>query len=175
MAGLEKKLGVLVCLVSLVAVGGCSSLQLPSMTNSYDGPNYSGVDPGMLLDPADGEKVYRAVRQANARNGIVLHVLGDSDPIRVLPLPANGQPVTISQLLKQSGAAEKLGTINVSLIRRLPSAPNGLRMNVRMDSEGKQVRPETDYTLQSGDRVQIAKGRGKKVENLIGAMLGIST
>lgn len=165
------KLSLLLALA--LSFTGCSSFQLPTFSLGKEDSRYTGVDSGMLLDVSVNEKVYMAVRQAAAQNRIVLHVLGDSDPIRVLPLPNEGHPVTITDLLRQSGASEKIGSMTITLIRWTPTSPNGIKMNVRMSRDGKSVTPETDYTLQPGDRIQLAKGRIQPPSSLIGEMLGV--
>ena len=169
-------------LVGLVALtfSGCSSLQLPGFSVSQlpglsgkKEPNFVGVDRGQMLDSTMNEKAFNSVRQAASQNAIVLHVLGDSDPIRVLPLPETGEPVTVTDLLRQSGATHKLGPVMVSVYRQSPGYPNGLKMQVRMGEDGKTVRPETDYTLRAGDRIQLAKGRAPKPASLVSSMLGL--
>ena len=145
-----------VLLIGCFILTGCSSLRTPTLGNSADG-EFIMSDPGSLMDPSETEKSYNAVRQARARNAVVLHVLGDSDPIRVLPLPGEGQSVLLSDLLRQSGVSEKLCGIDATLFRQVGSLPSGQRMTVKMENGGKSVRPETDYALHPGDKIQVRR------------------
>ncbi|NND98629.1 MAG: hypothetical protein HKN47_15010 [Pirellulaceae bacterium] len=166
-SSLTGTLVILACLCST----GCSTFDF---SPSGEGVPYIGAEPGvMLLDPSETEETYNAVRQARSRNAVVLHVMGDSDPIRILPLPQDGKTVLISDLLRQSGVQKALKSIDVALIRTMPHMHTGHRMDVKMNGNGEQVRPETDYALRPGDRIQVAKYRADKTKSLIGAALGL--
>ena len=110
----------------------------------------------MPLQGSESAQVYKRIQDAKSQNSIVLQVAGDSQPIRVLPLPSDGTPVFVSDLLRQTGIQEKMGRMLVSVHRSSPVDYAGAKMEVRFDEEGQSIRPETDYALQSGDRIKIA-------------------
>lgn len=139
---------VLVSLVALASGSGCSLFRKPSQ------------DPGALSAPLTGSEstaVYQRIREAKSQNSIVLQIAGDSSPIRVLPLPPDGQSVFISDLLQQTGLQDKFGHMRATLYRATPEAPSGVPMEVRFDERSGEIRPEADYALQAGDRIKIAK------------------
>lgn len=153
----------------LMLTTGCSSWSLPGLSSSTSigGHNYLPNDPGMMLDSSETEETYNAAQQARASGGIVLHVPGDSDPVRVLPLPRDGKSVRVSDLLRQSGLQSKLANMDVMLFRSMGPSPSGLRLNVRMQNE--IVRPETDYALQPGDRIQVQnRAKSDALQTLLG-------
>ncbi len=45
-------------------------------------------------------------------------------------------------------------------------------MEVKMDKEGRVVRPESDYSLQPGDRVMVSKAASPAMQVLVKAMIG---
>ncbi|MEM6690685.1 MAG: hypothetical protein AAF664_14720, partial [Planctomycetota bacterium] len=103
------------------------------------------------------ERVYYATREASDRNAIVLQIIGDDSPVRVLPLPQDGTPVYVSQLVHQSGLGGKLGGLDLTLFRYSTGSVSGLPMECKIDRDARAVRPETDYALHAGDRLQVSE------------------
>ncbi len=137
-------------LLVLLATTGCSVFQ-----RGPDLSRYETGELGMELSAADSAGTYLAVRQAQAQNSVVLQVVGDEEPHRILPLPTGGKSVFVSNLLQQTGVLEKLDNIDVVLYRPNPQMIGGMKMVVKLT--GDQVRPECDYALQPGDRLQVTK------------------
>ena len=142
----------LLALPLLCALTGCSAFQIKDPASE----KYRPSDPGYLAG-AQSMEVYQKVRQAKAQNGIVLEVVGDSEPVRVLPLPPGGQSVFVSNLLEQTGVLQKIGALDAVLYRSSPSSIEGVRMEVRMGKNHRSVQPESDYALQPGDRLRVKK------------------
>ena len=134
---------------------------------------YTGADPAFAANQAMSGNTFQAVRQAKSQNAIVLQVLGDRDPIRVLPLPGEGQSVLVSDLLRQAGLATKFSSMNVVVFRSATGMPGGIRMEVRMEGKGDGVQPATDYALQAGDRIQVAKSTSDVFEGMLSATFGL--
>ena len=166
----------------MVCSVGCTSLRLPSLAVLTQNPMermLADKTPASSYEDASGvpttysseaERVYYRTRQAMNQGGMVLHIAGDENPVRVLPLPGDGRSVYVSQLLKQTGVVEKLGKVNVTLFRYSPQSINGLPMECRMNS-GKSIKPESDYALQPGDRVRITKDTSGGLDDLVGMVL----
>ena len=157
---------ILGSILGCFAMTGCTLLQRPGKSDSP----YIGSDPSALMDASENEQTYNAVRQAQARNAIVLHVVGDSDPLRVLPLPNEGQSVLVSDLLRQSGVSEKLGGVSVMLYRKANGAPGSIRMSVAMDAKGEGVQPASDYSLQPGDRIQVTRRSSDALQSVVSSL-----
>jgi hypothetical protein len=133
--------------VVLLISGGCSALNKTSVDPVFEG--------SVPLQGSDSAELYQRIRQAKAQNSIVLQVEGDSEPVRILPLPPDGRAVFISDLLRQTGVQEKIGRMQVVVYRSSPVDFAGAKMEVRFDESGETIRPETDYHLQTGDRIKI--------------------
>ena len=148
----------------LVSVsGGCSLFPKSGKDALADG--------SVALQGSESADTFQRIRQAKAQNAIVLQVTGDSEPIRVLPLPPDGRAVFVSDLLRQTGIQEKLGRMHVTVYRSSPVDFMGAKMDVRFDEDGEVVRPETDYALQAGDRIRIAKDTTSRLNKLIDQIL----
>ena len=160
---------VLACLM----LSGCTSFKVPG-TAFYlpSNPDYQSVSSSLDLDHAVQEKAYYAVRQAKAENGVVLEVVGDSNPARVMPLPGGKQAVYVSDLLKETGVMDKLETVGATLYRYTPGTVNGVPMEVQMIDSCTAVRPESDYALQAGDRLRVWKTANPAMGQLYNAFLG---
>lgn len=151
-------LAVAACTFMVSVSGGCS--MFPKSGKD------AIVDESVALQGSESAEAFQRIRQAKAQNAIVLQVTGDSEPIRVLPLPPDGRSVFVSDLLRQTGIQEKLGRMHVTVYRSSPVDFMGAKMEVRFDEEGEVIRPETDYALQAGDRIRIAKDTTTRLNKL---------
>lgn len=170
-----------VMLAVLTTTSGCSMFKLPASLPLGSALPFSGTadkteyvsDEGMPLRPSEGAMMYQKVRQAKAQNSIVLEIEGFDEPLRVLPLPAEGQSVFVSDLLKQSGVQQKFKRVDATLYRDSPGMPSGVKMAVKMTPDKEQVRPESDYSLRSGDRLVVRKAAAPQLHGLMHSLLGI--
>jgi len=158
-------------MLAAIASTGCSTLKLPSLAFG-SAPEARYKSPDFQLTSTVSEEAYHSVRQAKAQNSIVLEVVGDSTPVRVLPLPAE-KSVYVSDLLEQTGVAKKLGVVDATLYRHATDSIGGLPLEVRIAGDGQTVRPESDYALQAGDRLRVAKGTHPALKGLLGTVLGM--
>lgn len=162
----------------IVSAGGCSNFtpgvfRHPAETPG--GPGMFGLETGHPIAGvgAESEQTYYKVREAAANNAVVLEVLGDKQRLRVLPLPADGKAVFVSNLLNDTGVLEKLGTVDAVLYRDSPQSIGGIRMDVKMNASHDAVRPESDYALRPGDRLQVRKVEFAALNQLISSTLGL--
>lgn len=163
---------IIPCLLALAS--GCTLIDVPNSPFSKpSSPHYHGSDMSFELDPSSGEEVYHGVRQARAQNSIVLQVDGDNSPVRVLPLPPGQKSVYVSDLLNQTGVQKKLGSLEATLFRYSADTIGGLPMVVKMAKDGRSVRPESDYALHAGDRLQVHKAVNPALKGMVNMMLGI--
>lgn len=152
---------------------GCTAIKTPrdfvpevSIFPTNDA-KYRRMD-GQQLQPSQSAESYQKIRQAKNQNAIVLQVYGDSEPIRVLPLPAEGKSVFVSELFRQTGLQKKMtGAMHATLYRPSPDSLNGVRMEIKMDESGDQVVPSCDYALRPGDRIEIVKDESSGLQHLV--------
>jgi hypothetical protein len=165
----------LICLAAFtLAAQGCTSIDLPKSPFAKNTREYQGVDSSFDGGQSSvSEKVYLAVRQAKAENGVVLQVIGDADPARVLPLPPGKHSVYVSELLVQTGVAKKLGSISATLFRHSTDSIGGIPMEVKMEKDAATVRPESDYALQAGDRLMVTEANHPAMQVLVNAVFGL--
>ena len=163
---LSRTRTLVVLTFGVISCGGCSLL--PKGGNDIAGPT-------MPLQGSPSAEAFKRVQEAKSQNAIVLQVTGDSQPIRVLPLPSDGTPVFVSDLLRQTGIQDKMGRMLVTVHRSSPSDYQGAKMEVRFSDDGSTIRPETDYSLQSGDRIRIAKDPTTVFGSLMEQIIPINT
>jgi hypothetical protein len=153
---------------------GCTSITMPKTVFSKHSREYQGIDGAFDGGQTSiSEKVHLAVRQAKAENGVVLQVVGDDNPARVLPLPPGRQSVYVSELLTQTGVQQKLENVHATLYRHSTDSIGGIPMEVKMSKDGDSVRPESDYSLQSGERLMASKAPHPAMQSLVHAILGL--
>jgi hypothetical protein len=162
--------------VILATATGCTSLQVPELPGmpfvNQESDEYRLIDTSLPMQRSDPEQIYHSVRQARAENGIVLQVVQDKTPVRVLPLPPGQQSVYVSDLLQQSGVQQKLKTIQATLYRHSTDSIGGIPMEVKMSRDGRTIKPESDYALQAGDRLKVQK-YNPTMELLFSSILGL--
>ena len=162
-----------------LAFSGCTTLNLtevripPTPFSKPKGNPYPGAPTGFDLQPDAAEQVYNGVREAKARNAVVLQIVNDSSPVRVLPLPEDGRSVTISRLLDQSGVARKLGAVEATLFRPADDSISGMPLEIKLEKDGRTVRPETDYALRAGDRLRVRRAANPAIQEMVNGLLGL--
>ncbi|TWT91820.1 hypothetical protein [Neorhodopirellula pilleata] len=154
--------------------------------SSQDGTYVPVGGDAALPSVSFNQEAYQAVRKAKQDNAIVLQILENDEPLRVLPLPAGNvsglstqgsetpsSGVFVSTLLTQTGVLQKYGRVQAALYRPSPSSFEGVRMDVLFSPNDKhQVRPESDYALRPGDRLVIRKDDSLKLDSILGLKLG---
>ena len=157
----------------ILSLTGCSTFEMPPtpFARPANSP-YLSLSPSLDVKNGVQEQAYYAVRQAKAENGIVLEVVGDSNPARLMPLPNGEKTVYVSDLLTETGVLAKLETIHATLYRYSSGSLNGMPMEVRMSKDRTTVRPESDYALQAGDRLRVGQAPNPAMESLYNAFLG---
>ncbi|EGF26742.1 hypothetical protein [Rhodopirellula baltica] len=193
----EKLSGTLLltCVVAAFSViaGGCAPLQLSALKMPSMKPpklsEMSGLAPGggdsesrfdtvgsgaMMTTGTFNEEVYHKVREAKANSSIVLQIVGDQTPVRVLPLPPasgatpQGPSVFVSTLLKQTGVDKRFGRMEAVLYRHSTDSVEGHRMEVQFADRGAgDVRPESDYALRAGDRLVVRESQSGGISSLV--------
>lgn len=190
----EQKLSgtlLFTCVVAALSIvsGGCAPLQLsalkmPGMKRDVTGLAPAGTDSesrfdtvgsGAMISPGTfNEEVYHKVREAKANSSIVLQIVGDPTPVRVLPLPPvsgaspQGSSVFVSTLLKQTGVDKRFGRMEAVLYRHSTDSVEGHRMQVQFADRGAgDVRPESDYALRAGDRLVVRESQIGGLSSLV--------
>ncbi|WP_153556693.1 hypothetical protein [Roseimaritima sediminicola] len=162
-------------LALLASSTGCTLVQSPGKRALSDatGSPLAGNASLEQLQAGGSTEVFQRIKQAKKQNSIVLQIEGDAQPIRVLPLPPEGKTVYVSDLLDQTEVGSLFGGMQVRVFRDSKTQMDGVRMDVQM--EGKEVRPESDYALRPGDRIQIRKHETTLLQRLFGDMVPKNT
>lgn len=136
-----------ILLAALLGLGGCNLLEFRPL----------GGNQSLASDTQATEDLYRRLREAQSQNAVLVQVLGDSTPLRVLPLPPENRSIFVSQLLQQTGILDKFGAVEVTVYRATPGMPGGVPMEVRFNPKTGDIRPDCDYALRPGDRIRVAE------------------
>ena len=164
------------CVVILALTAqGCAHLTIPKTPFARHSRQYQGVDSSYDNgQSAVSKAVYHSVRRAKAENSVVLQVLGDEEnPARVLPLPPGTQSVYVSELLTQTGVLQELKFVDATLFRYSTGAIGGIPMVVKMNNERTAVLPESDYSLQAGDRLMVSRAANPVMQTLVNSLFGM--
>lgn len=143
---MDRLHSLLVILSLPLFAGGCTLF----------GPIGETAEPLPLTSSQEAAQ-FDSVAQAAQRNAVVLQIAGAEKPVRVLPLPADGRPVYVSDLLRQSGLSREFPQMQARLYRNSAEAIGGIRMGVNFRPGTNEVAPEHDYCLRPGDRLEVAE------------------
>lgn len=146
------RLAQLLCLIASVVVSGSGCTLISSPSSGH--PESLQANPEGMLKPNAAAETFQKIKQAKRENAVILQVQGDPEPIRILPLPQEGQSVFVSDLLTQTGVFRKFGRVHVELFRDSTNLMDGVRMKVDVQ-DGDSVTPGTDYALRPGDRLLV--------------------
>lgn len=146
--------------------GGCTAIGPLGL-----GPAEETVQEPTALRSSGSTAQFNAIAEAQKNNAVVLQVQGAENPTRVLPLPQDGRPVYVSDLLRQSGLAAEFPKMQAVLYRNSPDALGGIRMGVRFRPGSNTVAPEHDYCLRPGDRLQVAEIESTPFGDIMGGIL----
>ena len=81
------------------------------------------------------------------------------------------KPTTIQNALEESGAFDKVKSMNVDLVRNLPGGGPPLKLAVEMKS-GKQVKFEQDYALHPNDRIIVRQKTSSPIDKVVDSLMG---
>ncbi|TWU64751.1 MULTISPECIES: hypothetical protein [Crateriforma] len=169
---IRRSAPVAALLFAAILTTGCSSLSIPAFKPPAPDVPYQPIGEGVTLAGTATQDMYQRVRQAKRENAIVLEVVGDEQPTRVLPLPPGQKSVFVSTLLQQTGVLAKIGAVDATLYRYTSDSVSGIPMAVKMSEDGDQVRPESDYALRAGDRLQVSERKFDSLNSLM-EMVGL--
>lgn len=144
---------------------GCAVISPPAT-----GPSDVVQNAEHALQPNAAAQAFRKIKQAKRENAVILQVEGDEQPVRILPLPQDGQSVFVSDLLAQTGVFRKFGRVQAELYRDSSNLMDGVRMKVDI-RDGDKITPGTDYALRPGDRLLVRSVSTTALGDAIGELL----
>jgi hypothetical protein len=115
------------------------------------------MDESFVLESTAPQGPLKTPAEAQRNNAILLEVDSGKATTRMIPLPDDGRPVYVSDLLRQSGLLDEFPRMDAVLFRPSPSEPNGIRMGIRFRPKSNQIAPEHDYALRPGDRIRVVE------------------
>ena len=119
----------------------------------------------------EGGMATQTQAQMDGRPQIVLEVRGEKRHLERIPLPMD-RGVTIEELVQQAGLHEKIGKLNVTILR-----PNGqgnppVSMTARTDGDGKVENIGLNYALLPGDHVVAVENDESALQKFISSQFG---
>ena len=154
----------------LVCQSGCLSLmggkkRSPKLDTTYlEAAGYT-IPRGGMPSPvgnmaSDGQSLIMEVRQD-----------GEKPHIERIPLPKD-HPMFVETLVQEAKIHERLGGVNISIMR--PTGPNTapVRMDVRVKDTGKVKEMEDNYALMPGDHLIVTYDQRTSLEVLMDNVRG---
>ncbi len=142
-------------LVSIPLYTGCTSLLGEKPKGPLDNLDIKGLKAaGYTMGPS-GAEVPTALPD-DGRPSIVLEVHDGKKHLERIPLTTE-KPTFIGDIVKDAQLVERIGRVDISILR-----PNGanqppVRMDVDFDAKGRQVMVDQNYSLRAGDHVIVRK------------------
>lgn len=152
-------------LIALCGSTGCSSLFGARQYGPLDNLDRDSLKKqGYAIGP-DGTEMPAAVKD-DGRPSIVLEVHDGKKHMERIPMPAD-KPMFIGDIVKDAQLVEKVGRLELVIMR--PTGPNlpPVRMMVDFDSQGKYVMEGQNYSLRPGDHVVVRKDSTSSVDRWV--------
>lgn len=84
---------------------------------------------------------------------------------------ALSEPLTVQQILEQTGGIKKYRRIEVELIRQLPSG-GFHKIPCEYDRKTRKINPEFDYALMPGDKVIVKEDKSTLIDDMLQSTSG---
>ncbi len=116
--------------------------------------------PVAAMQPGDGPAIIMEVRSA-----------GEKPHLERIPLPTD-RPMFVETLVQEAKIHERLGGVNMSIMR--PTGPNlpPVRMDVRVKDTGKVKDMEQNYALMPGDHIIVTYDQRTSLEVFVDSIRG---
>ena len=157
-------IGLGVLSVGLVYQTGCVSLMGKKRSSKLDtsyleAAGYS-IPPGGMPSPigdmaSDGQSIVMEVRQD-----------GEKPHIERIPL-SKERPMFIETLVQEAKISERLGGVNISIMRPTGPTTPPVRLVVRVKDNGKVKEMEENYALMPGDHLIVTYDQRTSLETFV--------
>lgn len=155
--------------IGLVCQPGCLSMmgkkRSPKLDMTYlEAAGYS-IPPGGMPSPvgemaSDGRSLVLEVRQD-----------GEKPHLERIPLPKD-RPMFIETLVQEAKIHERLGGVNISVMRPTEPGKPPVRMDVRVKDTGKVKEMEENYALIPGDHLIVTYDQRTSLETFVDNVRG---
>ncbi len=128
--------------------------------SGYTIPPGGMPSPVAAMQPGDGPAIIMEVRSA-----------GEKPHLERIPLPTD-RPMFVETLVQEAKIHERLGGVNMSIMR--PTGPNlpPVRMDVRVKDTGKVKDMEQNYALMPGDHIIVTYDQRTSLEVFVDSIRG---
>lgn len=162
-------IGLGVLSVGLICQLGCVSLmgkkRSPKLDMTYlQAAGYS-IPPGGMPSPvgdmsSDGQSLVMEVRQE-----------GEKPHLERIPLPKD-RPMFVETLVQEAKIHERIGGVNISIMRPTGPTTPPVRMDVRVKDSGKVKEMEENYALMPGDHLIVTYDQRTTLETFVDNIRG---
>lgn len=142
-----------------VSTSLCLVLALLSSGCAWNG--LSRETPSLKAEIVPGQTGAPAAPQAK----VILEVHPDKGESKLVE-QALQQPMSVQQMLVDSGMSKKFRRMNVDLVRPLPTGGYH-KIALHFDRDSKRISTESDYALQPGDRLIIVEDTTTMLDDMI--------
>ncbi len=141
---------------------GCNSL-----TGSNSREPVKGLDTSLMRAQGysfDDHGAQRPLPTGDGRPSIVMEVRHGKRQFERIPLAAD-RPTYVQDIVDDAKLVDKIGKIEVTVLR--PTGPNSppIRMPVDFDSETKRIVVGQNYALQANDQLIVSKDTSSWLDN----------
>lgn len=160
------RLAILFSACLLVTSTGCTSLFGIKNTGPLDNLDLKAVK---AAGYNVGSSAVSIAPDSDGRSTVVLEVRDGKKHLERIPLPAD-KATYIGDVVKDAKLTERLGRINLAIMRPTGNNAPPVRMPVEFDSKGKYVMEEQNYSLRSGDHIIVYPDDNSAIDRLLSSM-----
>lgn len=155
--------------VFMIATVGCS------VFNDRNGKNSGfNTDAAKALGYTLGNNGFEhGMPMSSDQPYVFLEVFNKKQNVERIPMPAD-RPMFVDDILQEAKLSQRLGRIDVVILR--PTGPNRppVRMEVDVDARTGNVVHGQNYSLRPGDKVMVSKNRESAFDRMVGSIMPVA-
>jgi hypothetical protein len=155
-------------LISMAALTGCSSLFGPRDRSALDNIDVNSIKvAGYTVGPNGIDSVQPS---SDGSPCVYLEVNHKKRHMERIPMPVE-QPMFIGDVIREAKLVDRVGRIDVVIVRATGPNQPPIRLTVDFDSDGKRVMEGQNYSLRPGDRVVVSKNTESTIDRVVGRFM----
>ncbi len=154
--------------ICAVAMTGCSSLMGPKDRSALDNIDVQSIKAAGYTVGANGIDMTQP--SSDGSPCVYLEVNHKKRHMERIPMPVE-QPMFIGDVIREAKLVDRVGRIDVVIVRATGPNQPPIRLSVDFDSDGKRVMEGQNYSLRPGDRVVVTKNNESSMDRFLGRYL----
>ncbi|MDZ4849153.1 MAG: hypothetical protein SGI77_07645 [Pirellulaceae bacterium] len=145
-----------ISVAGIMVIGGCSSMFGDRSKESGGLDTRAMRAAGYSFDERGAQRVMEAGESKDGRPAVILEVRDKKRHLERIPLSPD-KPTFVQDLIDDAKLIDRIGRIQVVILRPTGSANPPIRMNADFDPETKRIVTGQNYAIQPNDQIIVSR------------------